>query len=112
MKNKMQTVDFRNVQEFLDYLPENEREIKQKLREIILDCLPNCKEKLSFNVPFYSINKSVCFIWPASVLWGNKKNYEGVRLGFSYGSLMQDKDNYLDKGNRKQVSYKDFLHVD
>jgi hypothetical protein len=111
MKNKMQAVDFKDVAEFLDYLPEDELEITKELRRIILDCLPNCKEKLSFNVPFYSINKSICFIWPASVLWGNKKSYTGVRLGFSYGALLNDEENYLDQGNRKQVCYRDFTHI-
>ncbi|MES2589030.1 MAG: DUF1801 domain-containing protein [Bacteroidota bacterium] len=105
--NKMQSVSFRNVEEFLDYLPE-ELKIVLTLRQLIFECIPTITEKLSFNVPFYFGNKSMFFIWPASILWGKKKSYEGVRFGFSYGVLMQNEENYLDLGDRKQVAYKDF----
>ncbi len=51
------------------------------------------------------------FIWPASVLWGKTKSYEGVRFGFQQGYLLTDDLNYLDKGERKQVYYKDYLTI-
>ena len=105
---KMQNVSFRNVEEFLDFLPEGELEIVEYLREIILECIPECKEKLSYNVPFYKRYHTICFLWPASVLWGKKNTYEGVRLGFSKGYLMQDEISYLERGNRKQVYYRNF----
>jgi len=41
-------------------------------------------------------------------LWGKQKTYHGVRLGFTNGYLMTDKDNFLEKGNRKQVYWHDF----
>ena len=104
----MQNVNFRNIEEFLDFLPEEELEIVEYLRQIILECIPECIEKLSYNVPFYKRYKNICFIWPASVLWGKSKTYEGVRLGFSKGYLMLDEINYLEKGDRKQVYYRDF----
>ena len=49
-----------------------------------------------------------CFLWPASVKWGQKVTYEGVRLGFNYGYLLHDEIGYLNKGNRKQVYWRDF----
>jgi len=107
-KNKMQNVSFRSVGEFLEYLPAEERVIVDVLRKLILDTLPGIEERLSFNVPFYRMKKDICFIWPASILWGKKKTYEGVRLGFSYGHVLQDEIGYLNKGNRKQVSWRDF----
>lgn len=61
---------FKSVVECLGLLPESERQITQFLRQIVLDNLPNCTEKLSYNVPYYFLNKSICFIWPGSVLWG------------------------------------------
>jgi uncharacterized protein YdhG (YjbR/CyaY superfamily) len=67
--NKFQNVKFKNVDEFLDYLPDNEREIVDFLRDIVFNSLPNPLEKLSYNVPFYHLNSRVCFIWPASVPW-------------------------------------------
>lgn len=110
-RNKFQNVDFKTVDDFLDYLPEHERPIVDLLRELILDCIPDVKEKLSYNVPFYKRHSNICFIWPASVPWG-KHRQEGVRLGFTKGYLMNDDLNYLDKGERKQVYMKDFTKLE
>jgi len=106
----MQNVDFRNVEEFLEDLPDNERKIVDYLREIIIECIPECKEKLSYNVPYFSRYSRICFIWPASVPWGNVK-MNGVQLGFCKGNLLQDDVNYLEKGNRKQVYSKTFFKI-
>ncbi|MFZ4799011.1 MAG: DUF1801 domain-containing protein [Bacteroidia bacterium] len=109
-KLKMQNVSFKSVDEFLEFLPENELKIVEFLRQIVLDCIPNCMEKLSYNVPFYKKNKNICFIWPASVTWGNVKQ-NGVRIGFTAGYLLNDELGYLDKGSRKQVYTKDFMDI-
>jgi hypothetical protein len=108
---KMQEVNFRSVEEFLDYLPEDELKITLRLREIVLDCIPNVKEKLAYQVPYYSLKKRICFIWPASVLWGKKQTYTGVRFGFTSGYLLNDPEGYLEKGNRKEVYWRDFQQV-
>jgi hypothetical protein len=108
---KMQDVSFRSVEEFLDYLPEDELKIVERLRKIIFDCVPGVTEKLSYNVPFFKMNKGMFFIWPSAVLWGKTKTYDGVRFGFQQGFLLTDEKNYLDKGDRKQVYYKDFLSI-
>ena len=60
--------------------------------------------------PIIVVIRNICFIWPASVLWGNKKTYNGVRFGFTNGYLLTDPDNYLNKGDRKQVYWKDFIN--
>lgn len=103
----MQNVNFRKVSEMLAYLPEDQLEITERLHALILESVPGVKEKLSFNVPFYSLRKNVCFIWPGAVPWGNKTK-EGVTLGFSYGYLLYDASGYLEQGNRKQVYTKTF----
>ena len=108
---KMQNVSFRNVEEFLEFLPDDELQMVILLRKIIFNCVPNITEKLSYNVPFYKRNKGMFFIWPASVLWGKKKSYSGIRLGFQQGYLLSDELNFLNKGDRKQVYYKDFLSI-
>ena len=110
-KQKMQNVSFRNVDEFLDFLPGDELAIVEFLRKTIFDCVPNVTEKLSYNVPFYKKNKGMFFIWPAAVMWGGKKSYSGVRFGFQQGYLLNDELNYLDKAERKHVYMKDFLSV-
>jgi hypothetical protein len=110
-KSKMQNISFDTVEDFLDFLPADEVRIVNVLRMLVLDCMPDAIEKLSFNVPFYKRHKTVCFIWPASVFWGSKKTYEGVRFGFANGYLMQDEIGYLNKGDRKQIYWRDFTSV-
>ncbi len=104
----MQNVSFHSLEEFLEYLPQDERSITDKLRNLVLDTLPEIDERLSFNVPYYRLRKDICFIWPGSILWGKLKAYEGVRFGFTYGHLLQDESHYFILGNRKQVTYRDF----
>ena len=108
----MQNVKFDSLDEFFDFLPEEELVIVEYLRAVILDCIPNCTEKLSYNVPYFKLRSNICFIWPASVLWGKKKTYEGVRLGFVKGYLMHDDIHYLEKGERKQVYWRDFKSIE
>ncbi len=107
----MQQVKFRSIEECLEFLPEDELAITEVLRELVFECIPGVTEKLSFNVPFYKRHKGICFIWPASILWGKKKTYEGVRFGFQYGHLLTDEEGYLEKGDRKQVYWKDFTKL-
>jgi hypothetical protein len=110
-KRKMQSVSFSSVGEMLAYLPEDQLLITERLRELIQECLPGIKEKLSFNVPFYSIQKNVCFIWPGAIPWG-KTTWAGVELGFNYGHLLHDPGEYLYRGKRKQVYSKRFHSVE
>ncbi|MDF1673999.1 MAG: DUF1801 domain-containing protein [Vicingaceae bacterium] len=107
----MQNVKFNNVDDFLDFLPPNELQITLYLMELVESSILQHKRKLSYNVPFYSNKRSICFIWPASVLWGKQKTYEGVRFGFTKGYLMQDEINYLEQGDRKQVFWRDFKSI-
>ncbi|HYG53445.1 MAG TPA: DUF1801 domain-containing protein [Flavobacteriales bacterium] len=107
----MQNVKFNTVDEFLDFLPDDELKITKVLRSLILDTLPNATEYLAYNVPYYKINKSICFIWPASILWGKQKTYEGVRFGFTYGNLLRDESKYLSKQTRKQVYWHDYTRI-
>jgi len=108
----MQHVKFRDIEEFLDFLPKEEFEITSYLMQIVANTIPIYKEKLSYNVPYYYKNKSICFIWPASVLWGREKTYEGVRFGFTKGYLLRDELNYLDRGSQMQVYWKGFECVE
>ena len=107
----MQKDSFRNIEELFEFLPVEELKITQALRKITLDCIPNVTEYLSYNIPCYKANRSICFIWPGSVLWGDNKKPEGVRFGFLYGYLLNDRAGYLDKGNRKQVYWRDYTRL-
>lgn len=104
--NKIQPQKFKSVGEFLDYLPADELRIVESLRSIILGALPECREKLAYNVPFYYRHFRICFVWPASVPWGGVK--AGAAIGFCRGNLLSDEIRYLEKGTRKEVRTKTF----
>jgi hypothetical protein len=109
-KRQMQQVSFKNINEFLEALPENELKIVELLRKIVFSCIPDIEEKFSYNVPFYKRHSNICYIWPSSVQWGNVK-HSGVQFGFNKGYLIQDDIDWLEKGNRKQVFWKTFHSI-
>ncbi len=112
--NKIQKLNFRTVSEFFDYLPENELLMVEEIRKLIVESIPGIEEKLSYNVPFYSRNKTLCFIWPSSIPWGNVKENQVV-LGLSNGHLIPDHFKKLEKGTRKfirTISFKDVEEID
>lgn len=106
----MQYVNFKSVDEMMDYLPEDQYLISQRLRQIVLDNVPGVQEKLSYNIPFYKLHTNICYFWPGCIPWGNV-TIEGVNFGFSNAYLMQDENNYLYRGKRKQVYTKEFFDV-
>ena len=106
-----QKVKFHSVEEFLNFLPENELQLVNHLRNLIFQCLPHPTEKLLYNVPFYLQKSRICFIWPSSVPWGNVE-MDGVQLGFPNGYRMRDELDFLEKGNRKQVYTKTFFSLE
>ena len=98
-------IKIRSLLQLFDVLPGHERIMVDMLRQIILENLPTgCREKISYNVPFFYGRKGICIIWPASIPRGGIK--EGVLLGFWYGNKLNDEDNYLTHGTNKQVFYK------
>lgn len=100
-----------SVHHLFEVLPENEKNIVDILRQIILENIPKrCKEKISYNVPYFHCKRGICIIWPASIPRGGIK--EGVLLGFSYGNKLLDEDNYLTHGTNKQVFYKIYKSVE
>ena len=106
----MQNVNFKSLEEFFEFIPANELKIVEALRSIVLESIPDCEEKLVFNVPFYKRHSNICYIWPPSVTWGSTA-HKGVHLGFINGNLLQDEVGYLQRGKRKQVFWKSFFDV-
>ena len=104
--NKFQPFSFKTVDEFLASLQEDELRITEALRTLVIECIPDVKEKLGYNVPFYSRYSRICFIWPGSVPWG-KNVKQGVEFGLCKGNLLAD-PSYLTIGNRKEVYIKTF----
>lgn len=102
---------FATVQELLDHLPQDERALTEEIRELLISEAPELKERLSFNVPFYKQHRDVCFIWPASVIWGGRKTYDGVRFALTSGHLVPGCEPYLHRGGRKQVLWRDLTTI-
>lgn len=99
-----------DIDQVIASLPRDEQVIVKRLRALILECLPHATEKTyyDFNIPFYSRNRLICFIWPPSLQWESdpkkgKRNEKGVTLGFNYGKLMANEDGVLLSEGRKQV---------
>jgi hypothetical protein len=109
-KRRMQNVSFRTFEDFLDFLQDDELALVEHLRALVFATIPGITERLSYNVPRYRRHGDICFIWPGSVSWGTKTQ-NGVRFGFTQGYLLPDETGFLDKGNRKQVYWHDFFHL-
>ena len=107
----MFSVKFASLEELMDFLPEDEAALLEQARFLVQETLPDLKERISYNVPYFRGFRDVCFLWPASVLWGSKKSYEGLRFGFAQGYLLQNPAAYLDRGTRKQVFWKDLTSI-
>lgn len=101
------SIKIRSLVQLYELLPENEKVITDVLRQIVQENLPvGCKEKISYNVPFFYGKKGICIIWPATIPGGGIK--KGVLFGLWYGNKLKDVDNYLTRGTNKQVFYKIF----
>lgn len=102
---------FQSPVELFEYLPRDEALLTDVLRQLTIESLNGYgKEKLSYNVPFFYGNKSICLIFPASVPRSGVKS--GVLFGFWYGNRLKDENNYLEHGTNKQIFYKVYQSVD
>lgn len=105
------SLKIRSVLQLYEMLPGEERIITEVLRQIIREQLPAyCKEKISFNVPYFYGNKGICIVWPSTIPRGGIK--KGVLFGMWYGNRLKDTDYYLTHGNNKQIFYKIFQTAD
>lgn len=104
-------MEIRNFAELFALLPEDERIIVDVLRQIVKESLPEyCKEKISYNVPFFYGNKGICIIWPSTIPRGGIK--KGVLLGFWYGNKLNDQECFLSHGTNMQIFYKIYHSVE
>jgi len=101
----------KSIVHLYELLPESERLMVDVIRNIIIDVLPGrCKEKISFNVPYFYGNKGICIVWPASVKGGGIT--KGVLFGLWRGNELQDYSQYLTKGKNKKIFYKIFYSLE
>jgi len=91
------------IEEFISALPENQKEITIRLRKIILETNPSFKEKFAYGVPYYYLNKRICFVWPTSIPRSGFKT--GVIFGISNGVILKKKFDEISCGNCKVVGW-------
>ncbi|HVE59764.1 MAG TPA: DUF1801 domain-containing protein [Pyrinomonadaceae bacterium] len=104
------SIKIKSISHLYEVLPECERITVDVLRQIITAHTPaTCREKISYNVPFFYGNKGICIVYPAFIPRGGIK--KGVLLGFWYGCKLKDTDNYLTHGTNKQIFYKIYNSV-
>lgn len=106
----MKSVQLNSFEELLEHVTSNERAMVLLLDQIVKECIPTVVRKQSYNVPYYSQKRRICFIWPSSVPWGKVK-MSGVLFGFCQGNKLSDDLNFLDKDQRKQVYTKTYFSL-
>ena len=107
----MSSLKIESLLQLYELLPEQERIIVDVLRQIITGNLASyCKEKISYNVPFFYGKKGIYIVWPSTVPRGGIK--KGVLLGFWYGNKLNDVNGYLTHGTNKQIFYKIYHTVE
>jgi len=107
--NKFQPIQFQDLDDLYAFLPEDQVQMVKALRALVYECIPEAQEKLSYNVPFFRIKRTICYIWPGAVPWGHGS--EGVSFGFYKGYLLDDPEGYLDKGKKKIIRNKTYLNI-
>lgn len=111
MTKSNSSIKITSLVQLYEMLLESERLIVDVLRQIIKDNLSaNCKEKISYNVPFFYGKKGICIVWPSTIPRGGIKR--GVLLGFWYGNKLKDADHYLTHGTNKQIFYKIYQGIE
>lgn len=90
-----------DTEEFISGLPRDEQLIVRYLRMVILEASPRFREKLAYGVPYFYLNRRVCFLWPASAPMG--PSHAKVIMGFCYGNKLSNEHGLLLKEGRKQV---------
>ncbi len=85
----------RLVDEHIESLPDEKREIAEQLREMILTLIPHVQEKLSFKIPFYHYHGMFCYL---------NEVKDGIDLGLCRGKDLIDVLPQLEQGKRVMVA--------
>lgn len=85
----------RLVDQYIESLPDEKREIAEQLREMIHELIPHVQEKLSFKIPFYHYHGMFCYL---------NEVKDGIDLGLSRGKDLVDVLPQLEQGKRVMVA--------
>lgn len=99
---------------FYEQLPKYQSDICKTLLTIIRSTVPISREKFSYRVPFFSMNRRLAFIWPTAIKGSGVKD-DGVLLGFWYGNEIADQEGVF-RGQKNKivrfVVYEDLAEID
>jgi len=90
------------VEKFIAKEKGHKRLICEELRRLILENIPNVKEEIKWNCPFYSYKGILCFINPRK---------DCVDLGFYQGHLLSNENGILDTDG-KTVRHIKYVTID
>lgn len=85
----------KRVDEYIEALPDDKREICELLRELILGNVPGIEEKLSFKIPFYHYFGMFMYL-------NNTK--EGIDVAFCRGKDLLNEFSQLSLKNRATIA--------
>ncbi|PWJ41963.1 DUF1801 domain-containing protein [Sediminitomix flava] len=97
----MHSQKIHHLDEFIDLLTDEHKQIFQFLKNLIETNLPQIEERISYNVPFYFRHKRICYIWPSSIPWGGVKT--GVALGICAGIYLSNEQDLMTFEKRKEM---------
>lgn len=88
----MQLNKSKEVDQFIEELPEHTQDLTKRLRELVFDTSQNLTEQMKWGMPCYSKTANICYLQTA-------KNH--VNLGFYFGAFLKDKENLLEGTGKK-----------
>ncbi|MFD1040391.1 DUF1801 domain-containing protein [Virgibacillus byunsanensis] len=88
----MNPVKNKEVNQFIETLPDHTKELTNTLRKIIFEASDTITEEIKWGKPCYIENGLVCYLQTAK---------SHVNLGFYFGATLEDKDNLLEGTGKK-----------
>jgi uncharacterized protein len=85
----------RQVDDFIEALPERERTIAEAVRELLFEYVPQIEEKFSFKLPFYHYYGMFCYL---------HFDKGGLHLCFCRGKDLVDAFPQLEQKNRAAIA--------
>ncbi len=93
----------KNIAEFIFSKPDAQRELFSAMNEILLG-YPGMRSAIRYGIPFYGMNKWICYL--------NPQKGGGLELCFWNGLKLKDDSGLLQIKDRKQIAGITLHHID
>lgn len=74
---------------YIENQPAKVRVLMRSLRNMIINSLPCCEEKITYDIPFFYYKRRMCY------LYSSNKKKDLVMLGFCQGAILSNEQNIL-----------------